>query len=101
MALTSPLPLAFGRFKRLPQRTAEVWQGGLVRLPAWIAHPTDPEGAPYRPTGALWVSLRTGLIHLVLPPEGSHASPELAPTALLEFGLEWSKGLEGRSNRPA
>lgn len=35
-----------------------------MRLPAWIDHPTDPEGEPYRPTGALWVSLRTGLMHL-------------------------------------
>lgn len=25
-----------------------------------------------------WVSVRTGLIHLVLPPEGAQASPEVA-----------------------
>ena len=99
MALTAPLPLAFGRFKRLPQRTGEVWQGRLVRLPAWIDHPTDAEGEPSRPLGALWVSLRTGLIHLALAPEGSPASPEFALTALLEFGLKWSKGLEGRPAR--
>lgn len=99
MALTVPIPLALGRFKQLPQRRAEVWQGGLVRLPAWIDHPTDPEGQPYRPTGALWVSLRTGLIHLALPPEGAAASPEFALGALLEFGLKWSKGLDGRPAR--
>jgi hypothetical protein len=51
MALTVPIPLALGRFKQLPQRSGEIWQGGLVRLPAWIDHPTDPEGEPYRPTG--------------------------------------------------
>lgn len=95
MTLTAPLPLAFGRFKRLPQRAGEVWQGGLVRLPVWIDHPTDADGAPSRPTGALWVSLRTGLIHLTLPPNGSAASPELALTAFLEFGLKWSKGSRG------
>jgi tetratricopeptide (TPR) repeat protein len=99
MALTVSLPLAFGRFKQLPQRTGEIWQGGLVRLPAWIDHPTDPAGEPFRPTGALWVSLRTGLVHLALPPEGSAASPEFALAALLEFGLKWSKGLEGRPVR--
>ena len=99
MTLTIPVPLAFGRFKHLPQRTNEVWQGGLVRLPAWIDHPTDPDGEPYRPVGALWVSLRTGLVHLALPPEGSSASPEFAFSALLEFGLKWAKGLEGRPGR--
>lgn len=99
MALAIPVPLAFGRFKRLPQRSGEVWQGGLVRLPAWIEHPTDPDGDPHRPIGALWVSQRTGLIHLVVPPDGVRASPELALGALLEFGLKWSKGLDGRPAR--
>lgn len=99
MALTVPVPLAFGRFKQLPQRTGEVWQGGLVRLPVWIDHPTDPDGAPYRPIGALWVSLRTGMMHLALPQEGVPSSWELALSALLEFGLKWSKGLEGRPAR--
>lgn len=84
MALTVSLPLAFGRFKQLPQRMGEIWQGGLVRLPAWVDHPTDPEGEPLRPTGALWVSLRTGLIHLALPPEGSTVTPEFALSTLLE-----------------
>jgi tetratricopeptide (TPR) repeat protein len=99
MALTVPVPLAFGRFKQLPQRTSEVWQGGLVRLPAWIDNPTDPAGPPYRPIGALWVSLRTGLIHVDVPPEGSSASAEFALSALLEFGLKWAKELEGRPGR--
>jgi tetratricopeptide (TPR) repeat protein len=76
-----------------------VWQGGLVRLPAWIDHPTDPDGEPTRPVGAVWVSLRSGLIHLALPEGGVPASPELALSALLEFGLKWSKRLEGRPSR--
>jgi tetratricopeptide (TPR) repeat protein len=99
MSLTIPLPLALSRFKQLPQRSHEVWQGGVVRLPTWIEHPTDPDGELYRATGAVWVSLRTGLIHLALPPEGTSASPEFAFRALLEFGLKFSKGLEGRPAR--
>ena len=47
-------------------------------------------------TGALLVSLRTGLIHIDLPKEGVTASPEFAVAALLEFGLKWLKGLDGR-----
>lgn len=66
-----------------------------MRLPVWIDHPTDPEGEPFRPTGALWVSLRTGLIHIDLPKEGVTASAEFALAALLEFGLKL-KGVDGR-----
>lgn len=99
MSLTVPVSLALGRYKQLPQRAGEVWQGGLVRLPVWIDHPTDPDGEPYRPTGALWVSLRTGLIHVDLPKEGATASAEFALAALLEFGLKSLKGLDGRPAR--
>ena len=99
MALSIPIPLALGRFKQLPQRSGEVWQGGLVRLPAWIDHPTDPEGDPSRPMGALWVSTRTGSIHLAVPDERVPATPEFALAALLEFGLKGSKGVDGRPSR--
>ena len=91
-----PLPVAVGRFKQLPQRSNEVWQGGLVRLPAWVDNPHDPHAPPYRPTGALWVSLRTGLLHLAFPDEGSVGNPDLALKALIEFGLKESKRLAGR-----
>jgi tetratricopeptide (TPR) repeat protein len=96
MTSTTPLPIALGRFKQLPQRSNEVWQGGLVKLPAWIDNPHDPGGPPYRPTGALWVSLRTGLLHMALPDAGEAATPELALKALIEFGLRESRGLNGR-----
>jgi len=46
------------RLKRLPQRGDEVWQGGLVRMPAWV---TDEGPEPYRPILPVWVSLQTGL----------------------------------------
>ena len=29
-------PLELARFKRLALRSSDVWQGGIVRLPAWI-----------------------------------------------------------------
>jgi hypothetical protein len=92
MAPSIPFPIALGRFKQLPQRTTEVWQGGL---PAWIDNPPDPDGPPYRPTGALWVSLRTGLLHMA-PDEGSVGNAELAVQTLIEFGLKKSKELGGR-----
>ena len=90
-----PLPIALGRFKQLPQRTNEVWQGGFVKLPAWVDN-RSPEGPPYRPVGALWIGLQTGLLHLALADEGAAATPELALQALLEFGLKESKHLGGR-----
>ena len=78
MPLAVPASIALGRFKRLPQRASEVWQGGIVRLPMWVENPADPSGPPWRPSGALWMSLRTGLLHLDLPKDGQEATPELA-----------------------
>ena len=51
--------LRVGRFMRLPRRSDERWQGGLVRLPSWV---DEPDG-PFRPWAAVWVSRRTGLAH--------------------------------------
>ena len=99
MAPVPPIPLALGRFKQLPQRTSEIWQGALVRLPAWIEDPANPESAPHRPTGALWVSLRTGHVNLQLPPEGRTASADLALSALFEFAAKEAKALGGRPAR--
>jgi hypothetical protein len=96
MSSSLPLPIALGRFKQLPQRSNEIWQGGLVRLPAWVDNPQDPDGPPYRPTGALWVSLRTGLPHLAVAEQGEAGNADLALKALIEFGLKQSKRLAGR-----
>jgi hypothetical protein len=83
MSAISPMLLA--RFAKLPRMAGEVWQGGLIRLPSWVQGP--PGGKPYRPWAALWVSLRTGRIHLDLQPEGGGRDPGLALAALMEFGL--------------
>ena len=48
--------------QRLPQRRQEIWQGGLVRLPAWVQEPGDAE--PWRPSAPLWVSTATQLVGL-------------------------------------
>lgn len=99
MPLSIPIPLALGRFKRLPQRASEVWQGDIVRFPMWVEHQTDPDGPPFRPTGVLWTSLRTGLVHLDLASGDEPATADLALATFLEFGLKWAKGLEGRPAR--
>jgi tetratricopeptide (TPR) repeat protein len=96
MTIPIPLPIALGRFKQLPQRSNEVWQGALVKLPTWIDNPQDPNGSPYRPTGALWVSVRTGLLHLAFAEKGHAGTADLALQALIEFGLKESKTLTGR-----
>lgn len=99
MAPQSPTPLILGRFRQLPQRMSEVWQGGLVRLPTWIENPVDPDDPPFRPVGAVWVSLRTGRMNLQLPDDGRTASTDLALACLLEFAAKESKQLGGRPSR--
>ena len=74
MPLATSVSVALGRFGRLPQRAGEAWQGGIVRLPMWIENPADPDGPPLRATGAMWVSLRTGLVHMDLAKEGEEAT---------------------------
>ena len=94
-----PISLATRRFAQLPQRSAETWQGGLVKLPAWVGDPGDANAPPHRVVGALWVSLRTGLVHVALPREGEQPSAELALRALFEFGQKHAKELAGRPAR--
>ena len=65
----------------------------------WAENPADPEGPPLRARGAIWVSLRTGLLHVDLAKEGEEATPELALATLVAFGLKWAKELDGRPAR--
>ena len=93
----APASLALGRFKRLALRSNDIWQGGIFRLPTWIEQ--GPEGRPYRPWAAVWVSERTGLMHLEPEPEFDAHGPSLALAALLELGLRHDKHLGGRAAR--
>jgi tetratricopeptide (TPR) repeat protein len=72
-------------FARLPRNPAEAWQGGIVRMPAWVDK--GPDGKPYRPWCAFWVSLRTGLVNQKMDTETGANDPALLLEALLEFGL--------------
>lgn len=78
--------LMIERFKRLPRLSGERWQGGVVRLPSWIER--GPDGRPYRPWAAIWISRATGLLHLKLEPEPGAHDWSLALEALLDFGLK-------------
>ncbi|MDR7521220.1 MAG: tetratricopeptide repeat protein [Armatimonadota bacterium] len=77
---------ALERFKRLPRRSDDRWQGGLVRLPTWIDG--GPDGKPYRPWAGVWVSLQSGFAHLKLESEPGAHDWTLALDALVEFGLK-------------
>jgi tetratricopeptide (TPR) repeat protein len=79
--------LVLARFLRLARRSADTWQGGVVRMPAWV---DGPDGTPYRPRGAVWVSLETGLANVRLAEPGAAEGP-LALDALLELGLKFAQ----------
>jgi tetratricopeptide (TPR) repeat protein len=85
MAQVSSLLLA--RFARLPRRSKDTWQGGLVRMPTWV---DGPDGAPYRPWGGVWVSLETGLANAKLG-TSTEADTALALDALLELGFKFAQ----------
>jgi len=75
------------RFIRLPRRSADTWQGGVVRMPMWV---DGPDGTPYRPRGGVWVSLETGLVNVKLAePDGDDGT--LALDALLELGFRFAR----------
>jgi tetratricopeptide (TPR) repeat protein len=79
-------PEILTRFARLPRNPAEVWQGGIVRMPAWVEK--GPNGKPYRPWCAFWVSLRTGLVNQKMNTDTGANDPALLLEALLDFGLD-------------
>jgi len=85
------------RFRQLPVVSREVWQGAVVRLPAWIDSGGGAE--PYRPFGALWASATTGRITVELERKEGGRGPELLLAGLLRFAKQEKKVLGGRSGR--
>src|SRR5207302_591858 len=77
--------MTLGHFQQLPRRSDE-WQGGLVRLPSWIER--GPDGRPYRPWAGIWVSRKTGFVHVKIEPEPGSHDWTLALDALIEFALQ-------------
>jgi tetratricopeptide (TPR) repeat protein len=55
--------LGLEQLKRLPQRSAETWQGGIVRMPFWI---TGEARRPYRSYAAVWAAVTDATVS---PPE--------------------------------
>ena len=48
-------PTILARFKRLPQRAGEVWQGGIVRFPLWtLALPESIEEIRLSDNSSFW-----------------------------------------------
>ena len=77
------------RLKTLPRRPDETWQGGLIRMPAWV---TDEGPEPYRPYSPMWVAVRADKIHggrLLKPDEQNFTA---AVEALLAFACDNSLG---------
>jgi tetratricopeptide (TPR) repeat protein len=74
------------RFKRLPRRTHDVWQGGLVRARTWVE---DPDVGVRRPWAAVWVSSATGKINVELA-ESDVADPTVALQTLVDLGLKFA-----------
>ena len=79
--------LMIERFKRLPRRTHDVWQGGLVRARTWVE---DPDGRVRRPWAAVWVSSATGMINMELA-ESDIADPDVALQVLADLGLKFTR----------
>jgi len=81
------------RFKRLPRRSSDVWQGGLVRARAWV---DEPDGSARRPWAAVWVSLATGMMNVDLAEADGGADPSLALQVLVGLGLKFVRSRPAR-----
>jgi hypothetical protein len=75
-------------FKRLPRRSDEVWQGGLVRARTWVE---EPDGRVRRPWAAVWVSLATGLVNVDLATADAVSDASLALQVLADLGLKFAR----------
>ena len=78
-----PRSVLIERFKRLPRRSNDAWQGGLVRARTWI----ESDAGVRRPWAAVWVSLATGMMNVQLA-EGD-ADADHALQVLIDLGLKF------------
>jgi tetratricopeptide (TPR) repeat protein len=85
--------LTIDRFKRLPRRSSDVWQGGLVRARAWVE---EPDGHVRRPWAAVWVSLATGMMNVQLAESDRASDPGLALQVLADLGLKFARSRPAR-----
>jgi tetratricopeptide (TPR) repeat protein len=81
-----PRSLVLERFRRLPRRSSDVWQGGLVRARTWVE---EPDGSVRRPWAAAWVSLSTGMMNVQLAEDAGDAS--FALQTLADLGLKFTR----------
>jgi tetratricopeptide (TPR) repeat protein len=80
------------RFKRLPRRPNDVWQGGMVRAPTLI---DEPDGGVRRPWAAVWVSVATGMTNVELAETDDASDWRLALRVLADLGVKFVKGRPG------
>jgi tetratricopeptide (TPR) repeat protein len=86
-----PRSILLDRFKRLPRRSSDAWQGGLVRARTLI---DGPDGGVRRPWAAVWVSLATGMINIQLDEDDAEA--DLVLQALVDLGLKFVRSRPAR-----
>jgi len=81
-----PRSILIERFRRLPRRSNDAWQGGLVRARTWIE---EPDGGVRRPWAAAWVSRATGMTNIELAEDTGDS--DLALQVLIGLGLKFVK----------
>jgi tetratricopeptide (TPR) repeat protein len=87
--VSPPRSLIIERFKRLPRRSSDVWQGGVVRARTLVER---PDGSVRRPWAAVWVSLATSRMNIKLAEDdGAATDPSLALEVLLDLGLKFTQ----------
>ncbi len=80
--------LVIARFKRLPRRSDEVWQGGVVRARAWVE---EPDGSVRRPWAAIWISPALHLMNVQLAEADTAPDASLALQVLVDLGLKFAR----------
>lgn len=81
----SQFQLQIVRLQTLPRRPREVWQGGYVRLPGWVA---EPGKRPYRTVAPLWISLHTEMVHAGSAVRADELERRGALDALVDFACD-------------